>query len=80
MVSVGALDASGRRFESCRSDQFLLDMETLIMTLDQIYCRGYDAAMSGSMTIGDCPYRDWEWQEKRAWVLGFIEGLRTLYY
>lgn len=58
----------------------LLDMETLIMTLDQIYCRGYDAAMSGSMTIDDCPYRDWEWEEKRAWVLGFIEGLRTLWY
>ncbi|AFU63648.1 hypothetical protein [Salmonella phage SSE121] len=50
------------------------------MTLDQIYCRGYDAAMSGSMTIDDCPYSDFERQEKRAWVLGFIEGLRTLYY
>ena len=51
-----------------------------IMTLEQIYCRGYDAAMSGSMTIDDCPFSDWDWIEKRAWLLGFIEGLRTIYY
>ena len=49
------------------------------MTLDQIYMMGYDAAMSGSETVDDCPYEDYEWLEKRAWVLGFIEGLRTLW-
>ncbi len=73
------LGTGSREFDSLHSDQFNVRQEN-IMTLDQIFCRGYDAAMSGSMTVDDCPYSDYEWEEKRAWVLGFIEGLRTLWY
>ena len=49
------------------------------MTLDQIYNQGYNAALTGSETVSDCPYKDFEWEQKRAWVLGFIEGLRTVW-
>jgi len=45
--------------------------------LNQIYNFGRDAALTGAVTIDDCPYT--EMREKRAWVLGFIEGLRTLW-
>lgn len=33
--------------------------------------------MTGVVSIDDCPYTNLK--EKRAWVLGFIEGLRTLW-
>ena len=46
------------------------------MTLNQIWQQGYDAAIIGCLSVSDCPYRG---EEKRAWVLGFTEGLRVLW-
>lgn len=49
------------------------------MTLNQIYRLGYYAAFMGS-TIDDCPYKGHKQEKmKRAWVLGYIEGLRTIW-
>lgn len=50
------------------------------MNLNQIYRLGFYAAMSGCESIDDCPYEDFEKEEKRAWVLGFIEGLRQIWF
>lgn len=50
-----------------------------IMNLNQIYRLGFYAAVTGCESIDDCPYTDFEMEEKRAWVLGFIEGLRQLW-
>lgn len=49
------------------------------MNLDQIYRLGFYAAITGCESIDECPYMDFEMEEKRAWVLGFIEGLRQLW-
>ncbi|MDU2940164.1 MAG: hypothetical protein E7B59_13455 [Enterobacteriaceae bacterium] len=43
------------------------------MTLNQIWQQGYDAAICG-VSVSDCPYRG---EKKRAWVIGFIQGLKT---
>ncbi len=48
------------------------------MYLNQVYKLGKDCAIIGG-SINDCPYSDYEWKEKRAWVLGFIEGLRLMW-
>ncbi len=44
------------------------------VNLDDVWQQGYDAAFAGSKTISQCPYRDM--RLKRAWVLGFIDGLK----
>lgn len=48
------------------------------MNLDYAYLMGFRCALLGG-NVDECPYRDREYEEKRAWVLGFIEGLRTLW-
>ena len=50
------------------------------MNLNQIYRLGYYAAIMGCSTIDDCPYKGHKQQkQKRAWILGYIEGLRTIW-
>ncbi len=48
------------------------------MNLNRIHNVGKDCALSGG-SIDECPYSDYEWKEKRSWVLGFIEGLKLLW-
>lgn len=48
------------------------------MELNQIYRLGKDCAKLGG-DINSCPYKDRDWERKRAWVLGFIEGLREVW-
>ena len=48
------------------------------MTLNPIFIAGKDCALTGG-SLNDCPYEDYEWNEKRAWVLGYIAGIQAIW-
>lgn len=48
------------------------------MSLDHAYLMGFHCAVTGGK-VDECPFHHLQRNEKRAWILGFIEGLRTLW-
>lgn len=48
------------------------------MNLDSVFNTGKYCALTGG-SIDDCPYSDYEWKEKRSWVLGYIAGIQAIW-
>jgi len=48
------------------------------MNLNSVFNTGKDCALTGG-SIDDCPYSDYEWKEKRSWVLGYIAGIQAIW-